>query len=126
MALPQLLLNVPALANQPPEEVEKILGRPEQKRGSVVSQHRKTLYRRGSVEVVYTDGRASWIKLYNTRGMKFHQQSLSKLGLPPKKPTYVNRNHVMSWSKINNLKEVSFYSDSDGGVSSVLVCVCPS
>ncbi len=121
-ALPKLLLNVPALAHQSPDVVERILGRPERSCGAMVSQHQKVMYRAGKVEVVYTDGKASWIKLYATRDLKFNHHSLSRLGLPPKKPTYVNRNHVMSWSGICNLREVSLYSDSHGGVSSVLVC----
>ena len=91
-----------------------------------MSRNEKVAYRSGKVEVLYADGMARWIKLYNPRGMMFSQQSLSKLGLPPKKPTYVNRNHAMSWSKICNLREVTFYSDSNGGVSSVLVCALSS
>jgi len=122
IALPKLLLNVPALANQSREAVERILGQPDRTSGVMVSKQEKVGYRRGKVEVLYIDGKAMWIKLYNPRGMEFSQQSLSKLGLPPKKPTYVNRNHVMSWSKICNLREVSMYSDSNGGISSVLVC----
>jgi|GEM_PF-2995265 len=121
-ALPKLLLNVPALAQKPREAVERILGQPSRSSGSVISQREKRTYRNGTIEIVYTEGRASWIKLYNTDGMEFSQQSLSRLGLPPKKPTYVNRDHVMSWSKICNLKEVSLYADNKGGVSSVLVC----
>jgi hypothetical protein len=122
MALPQLVLNVPALANQSREVVERILGRPERTGGVTVSQNEKVAYKGGKVEVLYANGKAKWIKLYNPRGMEFSQQSLSKLGLPPKKPTYLNRNCAMSWSKICNLEEVSLYSDSNGGVSSVLVC----
>lgn len=121
MALPKLLLNVPALADQPREVVERILGRPERTSGAIVSQHEKVAYRSGKVEVVYTEGKAKRITLYSPRDMEFSQQSLSKLGLPPKKPTYLNRDQVMSWSRICNLQEVSFYADRSGGVSSVLV-----
>jgi len=122
VALPKLLLNVPALANKSREAVEGILGRPDRASGVMVSQNEKATYKLGQIEVLYIDGKAKWIKLYRPRGMEFSPRSLSKLGLPPKKPTYVNRNHVMSWSKICNLKEVSLYSDTNGGVSSVLVC----
>ena len=121
MGLPKLLLNVPALADQPREVVERILGRPEGTTGAMVSQHEKVAYRGGKVEVLYTDGRAKRITLFNPHGMLFSQQSLSKLGLPPKKPTYSNRKQVMSWSKICNLQEVTLYADSKGGVSSVMV-----
>ncbi len=96
---------------------------PARKSGTRVSQREKRAYRQGKVEVVYVEGRANWIKLYDTSGLRFSQASLSMLGLPAKRPTYVNRNHVMGWNKICNLKEVSFYADGSGGVSSVLVCV---
>ena len=48
---------------------------------------------------------------------------LPKLGLPSAKPTYVNSSHVMSWSNLANLKEVSIYAGEDGAVSSILICV---
>jgi hypothetical protein len=126
IVLPQLMLNVPALANQSREVVERILGRSERSSGVSVSQNERFTYRGGTVEVLYVDGKAKWIRLYKPRGMRFSKQSLSKLGLPPQKPTYVNRNHVMSWSSFCNLKEVRLYSDSNDGVSSVLVCAFSS
>jgi len=123
--LPGLVINVPALANKPPRDVERVLGRPEERSTEIVNSNGRHMYKRGSVEVVFIEGRARWIKLYNPRHMRFHKHSLSKLGLPSRKPTYVNRKHVMSWSNLCNLREVSLYADSKGGVSSVLVCVRP-
>ena len=120
-ALPRLTFNVPSVAGKSVAEVERILGRPDGRSGlSLVGQVRHT-YRRGAVEVVFVDDKAGWIKLHDTRGLPFSRDALVRLGLPPRKPTYVNRNHVMSWDNISNLREVSLYAGSSG-VSYVLVC----
>jgi hypothetical protein len=121
--LPRLVLNVPSIARRSPEEVARILGPPERSNGASLSANVRNVYHGGTIEIVFVEGQASWIKLYNTRRLPFSQQILSKLGLPPAKPTYVNANHVMSWSNLPNLKEVSVYAGESGTVSSVLVCV---
>ncbi len=119
--LPRLAFNVPSIAGKSPEDVEEILGRPDKSGGAYLGGKIKQTYRRGAVEVVFVDGRAEWIKLYDTRGLTFGKETLPKLGLPGQKPTYVNRDRVMSWGNIANLKEVSLYA-GNGGVSYVLVC----
>ena len=106
MELPKLLLNVPALVDQPREVVERILGRPERTSGVMVSQHEKVVYRGGMIVVLYTDGKAKQITMYKPRGMAFSQQSLTKLGLPPKKPTYSNRNQVIR-DYVNSLSTIT-------------------
>jgi len=122
-ALPGLVLNVPAIALKSPEEVARVLGPPDRSNGAQLSANVRNRYQRGAVEVVFVEGRASWIKLYNTRHLRFSAEILPKLGLPIAKPTYVNSSHVMSWSNLPNLKEVSVYSGENGAVSSILICV---
>lgn len=121
--LPGLVFNVPSVARKSAAEVEHILGPPDRQSGlSLAGQVRRT-YRRGAVEVVFIDDKADWIKIYETRGLPFDNAALGRLGLPERKPTYVNKNRVISWGNIGNLKEVSLYG-GDGGVSYVLVCAC--
>ena len=120
--LPGLAFNVPSIARKSAAIVQQILGRPDKSSGTYLGGKVKQTYRRGAVEVVYVDGKAAWIKLYDTRGLPFGREALPKLGLPPKKPTYVNHDRVMSWGNISNLREVSLYA-GNGGVSYVLVCV---
>lgn len=121
-ALPGLSLNVPSIARKSTRDVERILGRPDRSSGTFLGGKVKQTYHRGAVEVVFVDDRADWIKLYDTRGLPFSQHVLPKLGLPLRKPTYVNHDRVMSWGNIANLKEVSIYAGAGGGVSYVLVC----
>jgi len=121
-SLPCLAFNVPSIARKTIAEVERILGRPDKSGSSWLGGKVKQTYHRGAVEVVFVDGKAAWIKIFNTHGLPFSQQALVKLGLPPRKPTYVNRDRVMSWGNICNLKEVSLYSGGSNSVSYVLVC----
>jgi hypothetical protein len=123
-ALPHLVLNVPALAGRSEAEVADYLGPPDPGMTSTDPTRRKLCYRGGKVEVVFVEGKAGWIKLYGTGDLPFSQQALSKLGLPVKRPTYVNSDHVMSWHNVLHLREVSLYGGGPrGSVSSVLVCV---
>ena len=120
--LPRLAFNVPSIARKTAAEVERVLGRPDKSSSTWLGGKVKQTYHRGAVEVVFVGGRAEWIKIFETRGLPFNQQALTKLGLPPRKPTYVNRDRVMSWGNICNLREVSLYSGGSNSVSYVLVC----
>jgi len=120
--LPGLVLNVPAIALKSPAEVGALLGPPEANGDAQLGVNVRNRYKRGTVEVVFVEGKACWIKLYNPRSLSFSKESLPKLGLPAAKPTYVNSTHVMSWSNLANLKEVSMYGGANGFVSSVLIC----
>jgi len=122
-ALPSLVLNVPAIASKSPAEVARVLGPPERGGSAQLGANLRNRYRRGSVEIVFVEGRACWIKVYNRSHLQFGREILPKLGLPAAKPTYVNASHVMSWSNLPNLKEVSVYAGEKGAVSSILICV---
>jgi hypothetical protein len=123
-ALPHLVLNVPALAGRSEAEVADYLGLPDPGVGSTDPTRTKLCYRGGKVEVVFVEGKAGWIKLYGTGDLPFSKEALSKLGLPVKRPTYVNSQHVMSWHNVPHLREVSLYGGGPReSVSSVLVCV---
>jgi hypothetical protein len=123
-SLPPLLLNVPALAGGSETEVSAQLGPPAPSTDITDPSRVKRSYTEGKVEVVFVQGRAGWIKLYATGDLPFSPDALAKLGLPTKRPTYVNRKHVISWHNLPHLREVSLYGGGpNGSVSSVLICV---
>ncbi|MDH5197439.1 MAG: hypothetical protein OEY20_09315, partial [Gemmatimonadota bacterium] len=123
-SLPHLLLNVPALAGRSEAEVADHLGPPVPGMGVMDPNRTKLTYWGGKVEVVFVDGKAGWIKLYGTGDLPFSKAALCKLGLPVKRPTYVNSQHVISWHNLPHLREVSLYGGGPhGSVSSVLICV---
>ncbi len=124
LALPSLALNVPALAGRSEAEVATYLGPPDPGATSTDPSRTKFSYCRGRVEVVFVDGMATWIKAYGRGDLPFSQAALTRLGLPMKRPTYRNGDHVLSWHNLPRLREVSLYGGGPHGtVSSVLVCV---
>jgi len=123
-SLPPLLLNVPALAGRSEAEIVAHLGPPASGMGTADLAHVKKSFCGGKVEVVFVEGHAGWIKLYATGDLPFSRDALAKLGLPIKRPTYVNGQHVISWDNLPHLREVSLYGGGPhGSVSSVLICV---
>jgi hypothetical protein len=126
-ALPPLVLNVPALAGRSEPEVSSFLGPPDPGADSSDPNRTKRCYQGGKIEIIFVEGKAGWVKLYGSGDLPFSKDALRKLGLPVKRPTYVNAHHVMSWHNIPNLREVSLYGGGPrGSASSVLVCVQPS
>ncbi len=121
-ALPGLALNVPLLARRTPDEVARVLGRPAASSESRHSRHQTLNYQNGDVLVVFTDGKAEWIKVNKAKGLMFSKDTLTRLGLPPKRPTRIE-NDAMSWDNIHGVREVTVHSNGAGGVSSVLICV---
>ncbi len=121
-ALPGLALNVPLLARRTPDEVARVLGRPEASSESRHSRHQTLNYQNGDVLVVFTDGKAEWIKVNRAKGLMFSKDALTSLGLPRKRPTSIGED-AMSWNNIHGVREVTLRSNGAGGVSSVVICV---
>lgn len=103
--------------------MDRRLGRPDRTTRTRVSLHPKHIYDHGKIEVIFVDGKADWIILYDTTGLTFDKRALPKLGLPVHRPTYTNRPRVMSWTNIANIQEVSLFGDGSGGVSYALIVV---
>jgi hypothetical protein len=123
ISLPALILNVPGIARKSASQVAQLLGPPDPV-GAPSPGHQPThSYRGGTVQVVYVDGKAAWIRLYNLRNADFSPEILPKLGLPARKPTHVSAGHAIGWSNLPNLREVSLYRDQRAGVSWLLICV---
>ncbi len=72
--------------------------------------------------VVFVDGKVEWIKVTRAKGLLFSTEVLTRLGLPPKRPTWIEKD-AMSWDNIHGVREVTVRSNGAGGVSSVLICV---
>jgi len=122
VTLPGLVLNVPLLARRTRDEVARVLGTPADSSDSRRSRHQTFSYQKGDVQVVFVDGQVNWIKLNKAKGLMFSKDTLTRLGLPPKRPTRIE-NDAMSWDNIHGVREVTVHSNGAGGVSSVLICV---
>jgi len=124
VALPCLVLNVPAIANRSELEVQRVLGPPAQTTSAGrLQRHPRCSYRHGTVEIVYVDGRAECIVLHDTRGLEFSHRSLAKLGLPVSKPNKTERGKTLRWDNIRGVREVTLYAGGRSGVSHVRISV---
>ncbi len=122
VTLPGLVLNVPLLARRTRDEVARVLGTPADSSESRRSRHQTLSYQNGDVLVVFVDGKVEWIKVTRPTGLMFSKDALTRLGLPPKRPTWIEKD-AMSWDNIHGVREVTVRSNGAGGVSSVLICV---
>ena len=122
VTLPGLVLNVPLLARRTRDEVARVLGTPADSSESRRSRHQTLSYHNGDVLVVFVDGKVEWIKVTRAKGLMFSTEVLTRLGLPPKRPTWIEKD-AMSWDNIHGVREVTVRSNGAGGVSSVLICV---
>lgn len=72
--------------------------------------------------MVFTDGKAEWIKVNRAKGLMFSKDALTSLGLPRKRPTSIGED-AMRWDNIHGVREVTVRSNGAGAVASVLICV---
>ena len=113
VAAQDVVLDIPAIAGKSQDEVAEVLGSPS---GRETTRHEgkelpKVLYRNGDVEVVYVDGKADWITLYNP--LPLRQASLARLNLPVREPTFARRGLVMRWEngRIPGVQAVYLFRD---------------
>ena len=82
----ELAFDVPAIAGKTSAQVEIVLGVPEE--GDPEGQHPRLWYLNGDVEVVFVDGKAEWITLYDMMDIPFGRSALRALRLPDREPTF--------------------------------------
>ena len=78
----------------------------------------KCLYKLGSVEVVFRDGKADWVTIFPA-GLPFSHTALARYGLPKdRKPSEANARQVR-WTNIDWFYAVLAVAAGDGGVDYV-------
>lgn len=105
-----IVVDVLKIAGRNKPQVSKVLG-------SAKCQHERSgencLYRHGKIEIVFVRGKADWITVYNLGDHPFSTKTLRALGLPEEMPTFSN-DHVMRWSGLAGLREVSLFPKPGG------------
>lgn len=116
-----ILVNIPELINRSPEEVEKILGTPDNSYFKVAFRHKVLVYEyeAENMEVRFPKNIASEIIIKNPLPFKYEPNTLKSYGITAAKPTKVVTDGFMKWENIPGFKVVSMYIkhlDTEGKV----------
>ena len=103
----EIAFDVPAIAGKTPTQVEASLGVPEQ--GDPEGRHPRWWYLDQNVEIVFVDGKAEWITLYDMTDIPFARSALRALGLPDREPTFINPRGDLRWNNIPGVKELNVF-----------------
>jgi hypothetical protein len=88
LASAEPIINIELIAGKTPADVAKILGKPSQQ--SKTKYGPKAVYKNGKIEVVFIDGKADWITVYEMEGISFDAKAIEVLGLKAEPPTSQN------------------------------------
>lgn len=76
---------------------------------------RKCFYMGDAVEIMFIGGAADWFTI-TPQNVAYSPSSLDQLGLPRGQPPAFVNDQVMRWTGLSGLREISAFSDSNGGV----------
>ena len=81
----------------------------------------KVFYQGGKYEIVFIDGVADWITIYQAAVFELNDSVIECLGLPKTPPTFSNPNMVIRWENIMGLREISFFNNGSGRVAYIYI-----
>ncbi len=105
----EMLIDIPSIAGKTKAQVSDLIGKPLSCSDSKYGE--KCQYKVGETEIIFIQGKADWITVEGLDDMAFDEKTLSALGLPSKKPTFVNP-YRKRWELHNGLKSVSRFKGS--------------
>lgn len=106
-------ISVSALAGASEPDVARQLG--QASRCEPSKYGRKCFYTGDAVEIMFIDGAADWFTV-TPQNVAYSPSSLGQLGLPRGQAPAFSNDQVMRWTGLGGLREVSAFSDSNGGV----------
>lgn len=110
-----LVLDIPKLIGISASEVKSLLGEPGtvQSTSCVSGQCPRYIYQAGKLEIVFIRDKVDWVTLY-PESLPYTKESLAKLGLPVKAPTFSNSQH-MRWDRaLLGYREVALFAGGRG------------
>src|SRR5687768_12497910 len=124
----ELILDVTAVVNKKPAEVEEIVGKPD----SIYTLRILgkpifcQLYKRYNIEIQYPEARATDIVIYGPHGLSFNQTALKALNLDYKTnhPDEYIKGQLIRWFDVAEFSTISFYNpqiDSSGNISNFTI-----
>ena len=103
-------VDITKVAGKDKETVDTVLGSPDS--SSTSKYGKKYHYEKGDTEIVFINGLADWITIYDMDDITFSPKALEELGLSVKSPTFKN-DYSMRWSGISDLLEVSIFKGTN-------------
>jgi hypothetical protein len=88
------------------ERVEKVKGYPCEK-----SDCQKALFKNGQYEIIFKSDKSDRITINSVPNLTGNENAIQSLGLPASKPAFKNPNNVIRWNDIENISEISFFTD---------------
>ncbi|OUJ68994.1 hypothetical protein [Hymenobacter crusticola] len=120
---PALVYDVTQLAGKSPQQVQQLLGKPDQARAEAVRTAPcgrvpcgRHTYQQGRFDIVFIQHKADWITI-NGIAEPLTDEAIQALGLPATTPSFQSRDNVIRWRSVKNLQEVSAFSNGSGGIS---------
>ncbi|KAF2518314.1 hypothetical protein E0W68_09845 [Flavobacterium salilacus subsp. salilacus] len=117
---PDLIIDITKIAGQEKEEVEKILGSPNNTESVSPSNTpckeipcEKCFYKNDKFEIVYINGKADWITINNVSDYELDKNTLQSIGLPLVEPESTQPNSLY-WQYIENVKEINVVGNGNG------------
>ena len=104
---------VPALVGASEADTARQLG--QASRCEPSKYGRKCFYMGDAVEIMFIAGAADWFTV-TPENAAYSPSSLDQLGLPQDQAPSFSNDSVMRWSHLGGLREVSAFSDSNGGI----------
>ena len=88
------------------ESIEKVKGYPCEK-----SKCERAFFKDGNFEVIFKSKKADRITINNTANLTNSDNAIEKLGFQLSVPTFKNANNVIRWTNIENINEISFFTN---------------
>ncbi|PKP19284.1 MAG: hypothetical protein CVU07_00155 [Bacteroidetes bacterium HGW-Bacteroidetes-23] len=111
-----LILDLTKVANKTEKEIELILGKAEKTEkfeGYPCEKNncQKTFYNSEKIEIIFKEGKANRITINETADFTSDDNALENFGLENVKPTFKNPKNVIRWENIQNIAEISCFTD---------------
>lgn len=108
----KVIIDMPALANQPPEGTRRILGNPDSTYTLYIAGREIPVdyYHKKGLEIQYWGGKATDIVVQNPMPLPFAPSTLGAFGISPSEPTAQSKNVTMKWDDKPAFKMINFYA----------------
>jgi hypothetical protein len=112
----KLILDLKKIASKTENEVEAILGKAEkiEKIKGYPCENincQRAFYNSEKIEIIFKEGKSNRITINGISDYTSDDNAIENLGLKNENPTFKNPTNVIRWENIQNIAEISFFTD---------------